>query len=398
MIDAVHTEFTTDFAIVLAAQEGVDPAVAASFAGSGPGFVRLEAGSKYSRISIRAERWDGRPPAVDGWEDVDDLPFETMSDAGPLMLSGFDPTGVGLDLADFTRGRVRVLARGRHRYHYGSHVDTAAMAPEEWLLQVYPHEGPIDPMAGGPRRIAGEGGLVRPAVTPWHAALLGFRTSGWSHALASSPGFSLASRALYAAAAPVTRVELAMRMVAGLPPWELGGPDAESVPLPAPSSGGAADTLAEISGRKQITTIGDAIDALLSTGLLLDATRGENRVLTPDPSPPPAWERLGLTGAQLVQVRSRALEHEHGSIATTIGYAVRWCGVDGLTSTPRAMAVRWSTTVDDVIGGLRLLGGAGRVVSDVELGFDTELDPDEPVSLRRPEGHDPAFLLVLPHP
>ena len=55
-------------------------------------------------------------------------------------------------------------------------------------------------MAGGPRRIAGEGGLSRPAGSPWLASVLGFRSSGWSRELSGSHGFYLAELALLQAA------------------------------------------------------------------------------------------------------------------------------------------------------------------------------------------------------
>lgn len=400
LLHAVQTEFTTDFAIVTAAQEGVEPAVEVSFAGSGPGFVRMEAGSKNSHVSIRAERWDQRPPLVDGWEDVDDLPFEQDPSAGALMLNGFDPGTVGLDLGGFGGGRVRVSARGRHRYSYGSDVDTDGLPPEEWLLQLYPLDGPVDPMVGGPRRIAGAGGLARRGRTRWQEAVRALDTSGWSSVLTGSPGFSILRQALWSTSAPVTRLELAMRMARGLPPWTMGGPDAESMAIPPRPSFGAGDgeedALAGLSGRPRVSTIGEAIDAVLSIGLLLIEQRGGEALLIPNPAPQPTWERGALSGPALVVARSRALEDDHGRIADTIGFAVRWCGEEGLTATPRAMALRWCTTVDDVVGGLRLLGGSGRVTSDRDLGFDTELDADEPLTLRRGEAHDPAFLLVLP--
>ena len=382
LIDAVQTELSTDFAILMAGQRGVEADPGASFAGSGPGFVSLEAGSKYSRISIRAERWDDRPPIADDWEDVDDIPFEEVPTAGKLMLSGFNPGGVGLDVSGLGRGRVRVLARGRHRYQFSSDADIDSMVPEEWLLQLYPQDGQVDPMAGGPRRIAGAGGLSRPTGSPWLAAVLGFRTSGWSDVLVSSHGYYLADVALLSVTAPITRLELASRMARWMPPWELGGPDAETLAVPPrPSLREEVDPLAELSGRTQIATIGDAIDALVSLGLLLGEERGGAHLLVPNPSPEPAWVRIGLTGERLVWARARSLEGEHRRISSNIAYAVGWRGDEGLTATLRTMAIRWGTRVEDVVGGLRLLGGSGRVTSDPEVGFDTELDADQLITV-----------------
>jgi hypothetical protein len=392
LVDAVETELSTDFAILNAVQDGVYyPGSPASFAASGPGLIVLEAGNKYSRISIRAERWDSRPPPSDEWEDVDDIPFEEVPSAGKLVLSGFDLGEAGLDVSGLGRGRVQVLARGRHRYDYTSDADVDGIDPEEWLLRLYPLDGPVDPMAGGPRRIAGGGGLAPLSAPPWLAAVLGFRTSGWTTALVSSHGFYLANLALLTSTAPLTRLELASRMAQRMPPWELGGPDATSLEVPPrPSHRDNLDPLAQASNRARIETIGDAIDALLSIGLLLVEERDGDRLLVPNPSPKAAWESLGLSGVSLAWARTQALEADHRNIASNIGYAIAWCGEDGLSGTPRAMAIRWCTSIDDVLGGLRLLGGSGRAVSDRELGFDVEIDPDEALTLRK---GDPPIAL-----
>lgn len=385
--DAVEAEFTTDFAILTAVQEGVAPDPGASFAGSTPGTISLGAGNKYSRIRIRAERWDSRPPLTDEWEDMDDIPFEEVPSAGKLIMSGFDPGKVGLDVSGLGRGRVQVLARGRHRYHYGSHNFDETQDPEEWLLRLYPQPGPIDPMAGGPRRIAGGGGLSRSTGSPWHSAVMGFRTSGWTDVLVSSHGFYLANLALLTVEGPLTRRDLAAQMARRMPPWELGGPDSESLEVPPrPSLHGELDPLARLSGVTQIDTIGAAIDALVSIGLLLVEHRNGERLLVPNPAPEPSWERFDMTGDALVMARSRSLEPEHHGTAGDISYAASWRGDDGLTTTPRVMAIRWCTTVDDVVGALRLLGGTGRVRADPPLGFDSEIDHDEPITLwkRRP--------------
>lgn len=391
LIHAVETEFVTDFAILTAGQDGVDPDPGyLSFAVSSPGLANFRTGTKYSRVSIRAERWGSRPPIPDDWEDQDDIPFEEVPTAGKLILSGVDPSDVGLDVSGLGRGRVRVLARGRHRYHYGSPVDVDSIAPEDWLLQLYPQDGPIDPMAGGPRRIAGTGGFSRTMGSPWRAAVLGFRATGWSDRLVSSHGYYLAELALLSATASLTRLELASRMARLMPPGELGGPDAETLAIPPrPSLRGEVDPLAELSGRTEIATIGDTIDALVSIGLLLVEERAGMHLLAPNPSPQPAWERLGLTGERLVWARTRALEEHLGS-ASDIAKAVLWRGDKGLTTTPRAMAIRWCTEVDDIVGGLRLLGGSLRVTADRDLGFDTELDADQPITLWKATPIEPA--------
>lgn len=258
------------------------------------------------------------------------------------------------------------------------------MAPEEWLLRLYPHEGVVDPMAGGPRRIAGAGGLSRQPGSPWLTAVQGFGTSGWSGALAGSHGFYLAELALLTAKFPLTRLELASSMARWMLPWKVGGPDAESIEVPTrPSASSQADPLAALSGADHIATIGDAIDALVSIGLLLIEERAGKHLLLPNPSPQPAWERIGLVDAPLRWARTNALGREHARAASTIVSAVSWLRDDGLKATPRSMAIRWSTTVEDIVGGIRMLGGSGRIDSDRPLGFDLELNPDETIVLWR---------------
>jgi len=388
LIDAVSTRFATDFHIIQAVQEGVGINPGASFAGSTPGVVSLEAGFKEAHVSMRAERWDGRPADTAGWEDLDDIPFEEVPTAGKLILQGFDDGNVGLDLSGFGSGRVQVLARGRHRFEPGSPIDLQAVEPEVWLLQFYPVEGAPDPMAGGPRRIAGGGGFSRPSTStsPWLAAVWGYRSSGWSSLLSQSPGFSIAQWTLRLVTTPLSRRELAQHMAQRMPPWEFGGLDAESLALPAPTGRRASpDPLASMTNREAIVTIGEAIDAMVDLGLLLTEVRDGEPVHIPNPAPLPAWVRLGLSGEQLVKVRSRDLESDHGGIATTISFAVAWCHETGLTATPREMALRWCTSVEGLIQGLRLLGGSGRVRADQELGFDTELGPDQVITLWKPE-------------
>lgn len=388
LIDGVSTRFATDFHMIQAVQQGVAINPGASFAGSSPGVVSLEAGYKEAHVSMRAERWDARPADVDGWEDIDDLPFVEVNSAGALMLRGFDEGTVGLDLSGFGSGRVQVLARGRHRFDPGSPIDLQTVEPEEWLLRFYPIDGAPDPMAGGPRRIAGGGGFSRPSTStsPWLAAVRGYRSSGWSSLLSQSPGFSLAQWTLRLVTTPMNRLELAQHMAQRMPPWEFGGPDAESLALPAPQGRRASpDPLASTTNREAIVTIGEAIDALVDLGLLLTEMRDGEPVHIPNPAPTPAWVRLGLSGQQLVTFRSRDLEGDHGGMAATISFAVAWCHERGLTATPRAMALRWCTSIENLVLGLRLLGGSGRVRADQELGFDTELGPDQVITLWKPE-------------
>lgn len=76
----------------------------------------------------------------------------------------------------------------------------------------------------------------------------------------------------------------------------------------------------------------------------------------------------GLVGDDVIRARSRALRSEYSSIVSNLEYAIAWRREEGLTSTPRAMSIRWCTTLENVLGGLRFLGGALSVRADREPG------------------------------
>ena len=176
------------------------------------GAVQGMCGTKYAQVLLRVERWSARPVLDDLWEDVDELPFEAVPDGGVLRLHGFDPLegegGLVLDGFRMGRVRVRVLARGRHRYHYGDHVDETR-PPEEWLMQFFPHPGPADPLAGAPRRLAGMSPFGEGPTTGWGAAVQAWRQTGWDSYLNSSSGYRAIRSGLYTARRPVTRTALA---------------------------------------------------------------------------------------------------------------------------------------------------------------------------------------------
>jgi hypothetical protein len=378
LIDSVETEFDTDYAILTAHQEGADPLPGVSYATSVPGFVSLQCGTQHPRVSVRAERWDARPPMIDGWEDFDELPFEEVPNGGDLMLSGFDLSGVALDVEGLGAGRVQVFARGRHRYGYGDPFDPAELSPEVWLLRLFPSPHHRDPMAGGPRRIAGAGEPGATQESPWHAAVFALSSTGWTDVLKGSKGFSWARYALLSAGQPLTRTELARGMLefAG---DALAGPvnaeNPEATQIAPPPIELDADPLAVHSGRA-IETVADVIDAMLDFGLLLTESRDGRQLLVPNPSPALAWERLALSGDDLRGTRARTLRGDHDGVACDIARAVAWASGAGLRATPRDLAIRWATSIDDVVGAIRLLGGEGVLTSDRDLGFDSEFDPD----------------------
>lgn len=61
LIGVAEDELSTDFAIRGASQEN-GGAEARGFVGSVPGSVSVLCGTRYAKVRVRAERWDGRPP------------------------------------------------------------------------------------------------------------------------------------------------------------------------------------------------------------------------------------------------------------------------------------------------------------------------------------------------
>lgn len=381
LVASVQTELITDFAILRVSQPERDDVLGFSFATTVPGVISLAPGNKSSRVNVRVERWDSRPPTLDGWEDFDDMPFLEVPGAGPLVIAGFDPSDASLEIDGLGQSRVQVYANGRHRYDYGSPVDVDTLPPEEWLLRLYPSDD-ADPLAGGPRRNARDGGLRSLPSTLWNAALHNLHSTGWSDLLIPS-ALGIMEQALWSAGGPVPRAELAALMVGRMRPGKKGGADSESRWLGyAPVRREEPDVLASVTGRHFTVTVGDAIDAVLELGLLLTERRGDRELLVINPAPEPAWERVAMSAERLRSARLRA-GMDHDEIATDLIAAIAWCGQTGLTATPRSMALRWAANVSDVIGGLRILGGGGRLESDHDIGFDSEFDPDELLTLRR---------------
>src|SRR5690349_13142351 len=129
-----------------------------TYASSVPGRLALQCGTKYLDLEVRLERWDECPPVADPrWEDCDELPWEALEGAGPLMMSGFDVQSgtAALEVEGLGRARAQVLARGRHRYSYGHSPDEGVETAEEWLVRVWPDPLGRDLLDAPPRRLAG---------------------------------------------------------------------------------------------------------------------------------------------------------------------------------------------------------------------------------------------------
>jgi hypothetical protein len=310
LLSAVEAAFDTDFAIASAAQDGVVPSeVVMTYAASMPGLVSLVCGWKYAPVRVRAERWDGRPPpAGPEWEDADELPFAAVPDGGPLRLAGFDPPepdAPGLDVTGLSPARVEVLAAGRHRYDYGDLLpDDPAIEPERWLLRLWPADGPPDPLAGPPRRIAGA--LPHDyRRSAWYAALHAWDQAGWGPVMRGELG----------------KVHQAL-LVAG---------------RPRPADG----------------LDGDAVATLERHGLLVRA----GGLLYPNPVPPLAWETVDDPPERAL--RTSALRADHAPYEADLLYLVWWAG-GSVTVTPRRLAVRLALRADGVVGALRLLALSGK--------------------------------------
>lgn len=382
-MNVVETTFDTDFAILSACQSTGPDSDVGTFALTTPGALSASCGTKYARAHVRAERWDSRPPVAENWEDADELPFVEVPDAGPIELAGFDPSSARLDVAGLGNARVQVYATGRHRYHYGDGILGDALPPEQWLLRFFPTDGVPDPLAGGPRRLGGEGALYTSAPDPWRAALRAVEISGWYEVLWPSAVFQSVRSALWSAGGPASEDELARLMLRGKAPFELGG--AEALGQVIPPYRDEPDQLAEVTGRATPLTAGDALDAMRDLGLLVTEERSGHRLLIPNPAPEPAWVRRAREGEDadsIRRIRLNTLRHLHGLLATDLTRALRWAEVDGLRSTPRKLALRLATTVDEVRGALRYLVESGEAIADTEIGFDTVLEADQTVWLR----------------
>lgn len=390
-VAAVEQSFDTDFAILTAAQVvsfGDSPGVF-SYAASVPGVIAMVCGTKYASVSVRLERWDApAPSADDSWEDRDEIPFRVLPGAGPLLVGGFDqaqPPGLDVDgLADV---RVEILARGRHRYSYSSPPDDG-LPPEEWLLRLWPVNGPVDPFAGPPRRIAGPLPFqVR--WTAWSLAMHSWKQTGWASFMGGLwPAYYEIWLGLHRAARPVTREELAQS-------WGPWGPEREQhgayqwdtpaggFPRTAYFDTGEADerrqAVVAAAGLSSIDTFADVLMAMVNLGMVLRVTNGEER-FAPNPSPSLVWERLSLTESQMQGLRLQIGYADFRSAQHDLAHMVEWSPDHRLVATPRRIAIRLAIHPEGVLGGIELLRDLGDVT--LEVGDDA-WGPDAEVAIQR---------------
>jgi len=381
LVSEVERDLFTDFALLSARQDGVNPSGLAvgTFAASEPGILSMVTGSKYSDMRVRLERWDSRPDWVgDDWEDCDELPWAPVPGGGRLSVQGFDPpTGEGLLVEDIGTARVQVFASGRHQYSPG---DLEGSAPERWLVRLWPEPGPPDALAGPPRRIAGPLPYsIEPS--PWEAAVHGWRVSGWSSELFTLRAFSEIENAVRRVGHPFERDDL----VPLLRQFDWTSPVNASVPMapegrrvnPGPYE--LCEKLATATGLPEVATFADAFTCLLRLGLLARCDTPSGERLVPNPAPDPVFPVLELSDAVLRVRNVRLAPHIDVSYLEGDLYTLTCWSPSGLVTTPRTIAVRLSVPAKDVVDALRVRALSRPGALDVE---PHEIGPDTTITLR----------------
>lgn len=383
LMATVEHRLDTDFAMLSVEQESVagDGPDCLSFAASAPGVVSMVCGTKYARIVVRLERWDSEPACADArWEDQDELPFAVIDDDPQVSVSGFEPSdGDPLPVEGLSRARVRVHARGRHRYSHGDDVDLDALPPEEWLIQFWPDPHGHDALEGPPRRIAGPLRFeTRPSA--WQAALGGWRTNGWTRTLGGIVAFDAVQRALSGAGRPVAVADLQERWQrTGRPSLSLDGPVDGGLRRLLQDAQAQAQLLAGLAAAatlSEISTVADLLIALERVGLL--GRIGQDR-LVPNPSPPACWDVLAMSPADAHSIRVGLAWDQERSMQDDLLHLLRWAPGGRLSAPPVRMAVRLARPVSEVLGALEALRLLGKVTVDTPL---DDLDPHESVTIR----------------
>jgi hypothetical protein len=385
IVAALERQLSTDFALLYVEQPGTTIKQLGVYARSVPGSVGVTCGTKYAEVAVRVERWDSSPPpAADEWEDRDVLPWQSVA-SGALQIHGMgDDSDDGMPLDGLDRGRVEVLAQGRHRYDYGnSPLDEDGrwlLPPERWLVRLWPDPDGLDALAGPPRRLAGRQWLPQ-RRTGWAAAMQSWHEAGWYQALDTLPGFDRLHRALLWVGRPCRPDDL--------PPatgeW---GWDSRLVRVP-----NVADPQAYVAGQRrrlepvgaaagmELHTYRDALTALLNLGLLATLA-GAEPLYVPNPAPPAAWDTLAELTIPEGYARAAALSDYH-HLADDLKHLLVWAPDGVLRTEPLAIAVRLAVPVEDVLGALRLLAARGYRVEPPDL---DAVEPGTLITVERPTG------------
>lgn len=349
-LSSAAAEFETDFAILEANQEGYGGACGGTFVRSFAGTIGGTCGTKYSKVSVVAERWDARPPYQSGWEDLDEVPFEEAPGAGPLVLQGFEPTEGALDVDGLGRARAVVYARGRHRYFYGDYVEDD-LPPEEWLIQLWPDSERLDALAGDPRRLAAPD--PHAFRTAWWSAVHAWEQTGWNN-FVGGPGCHELKLAIAHAAQPVTALALAAKAPYYTQYGERGAPDPLGVPL-GPDTHGRLARLAAQAGMAQIEVFADLILALQKIGLLLSFERGGEELLVPNPAPGMVWDTVDMTDDVRRGYETQIGYADFRTAADDMQHVLHWAPDRKVVGTPRMIALRLALAPEHVLGAMRLL-------------------------------------------
>jgi|GEM_PF-3425574 len=343
-----------------------------SFAASAPGTVDMRAGTRYAEISLRLERWTGQPPDAPGWEDRDELPWRTLPGERVLVVSNEFEEGNGeaLQLGGLEGGRVRVSARGRHRYFYDDAV--ASLPPEEWLVQLWPQDGDSDPFAGPPRRIG----------QPWKEPLRAWEKSGWYGVLSAYAHFFSILSAVGRFPDGFTQASIAADWVATrFGDFEPMRWDDPLSPISAPTADGPpawecrwawVSKLAGSRGLPQLVTVGDLWTFMVGVGMISPTRSNSFTVSQPTVS---AIDEPSLPADVLAEIRAnqaRHLELEAGYLAGDIYHMVDWSAGQTLVTSPAEIGARFNVDVELVIAALASRGLMCSVEPDPELvGVDT---------------------------
>lgn len=366
LLSSVEAQLSTDFALLCLEQESGSGLSSGAYATSAPGVLAMQAGTKYAKLEVRVERWDGQPPpADDEWEDRDVLPWRCVDGPSIACLSGFEVVdGSELSLEGLEQARVEVLAWGRNRYFYSggpADDDWDQVPPERWLLRLWPDPAGLDAMAGAPRRLIGRSWLPAP-TSGFPAAVSALRTTGWVSALGGP--FSAIFQALPHQNAAFRLEELPQPFRHWT--WET---------VVSVGRNEIADARLELVARAagvEIRTYRDALRALVALGVFATVETPSGNLLVPNPAPPVSpWdivEPVPATGYQ----SPRALEFEaYRTVSDDLVHLARWAPDGILRTTPERIATRLGLSCAEAIGALAFLAALGHRVEPLpERGSD----------------------------
>jgi hypothetical protein len=318
-------------------------------------------------LSVRLERWTARPPEPPGWEDADELPWQTLPGEPDVQVSGFDPTDCALPLGDLRTGRVRVLARGRHRY-YGDYGEfRPSLSPEEWLVQWWPEAGDLDALAGGPRRLG----------VPWRHEQQAWRSSGWFYLLSEFSGLyqllDVMGRHPAGFSQEIITADWARTAFTGLAPYLWDDP-ATRTPQPWETPHGVQERewirgYAHHRGVAPPQTLADLWVLMIDLGMvaptesgLFVASAGVRAVFDEPGLPAELLEKI--RASQRVTPQSPGVSYVVGDIRHLLG----WASEGTLAITPARIAHRLDVDVALVLAALASeeFAGRGTIESDTD--------------------------------